>query len=124
MRQKNHVLTTPTPCVQIDELCATFEQLARDGRPADLTWGFRSLTLDVITYLCFGKAMDAIHEPDYRAPLLVAMDASIPSFKLFKHAKWYRDMIVGCPPNISRMMSPATAGLIDMQQVSDTFRQP
>lgn len=45
------------------------------------------------------------------------MDASLPVFVRFKHSPAYKNMIINCPPNISKIVSPATAGLVDLQQV-------
>ncbi|KAK3703653.1 hypothetical protein LTR37_014349 [Vermiconidia calcicola] len=44
------------------------------------------------------------------------MDASLPVFVRFKHAAWYKNMIIHCPPKLSRIISPETAGLVDLQQ--------
>jgi len=74
--------------------------------------------MDVITYLCFGQSIDAIDEPDFKAPLVEAMHTSTLLFPFFKHFNLYRKMIVNCPPKISVAFSPETAGLIRMQQVS------
>lgn len=45
------------------------------------------------------------------------MDASMPVFARFKHAYWYKNMIINCPPGLSKVISPETAGLVDLQQV-------
>jgi len=44
------------------------------------------------------------------------MDASGPVFSRFKHAPWYKNMILGCPPQLSLILAPETAGLINLQQ--------
>lgn len=45
------------------------------------------------------------------------MDASVPVFVRFKHWPLYKEMIINCPPSISKIVSPDTAGLVDLQQV-------
>lgn len=75
------------------------------------------MTMDITTNLCFGKSIDAIHAPRFKAPILVAMDTSLSIFVRFKHSELYKNMIMNCPPDISRVVSPATAGLVDLQQV-------
>lgn len=75
------------------------------------------MTMDIITSLCFGKSVNALDEPDFKAPIIVAMDASLPVFSRFKHYEWYKNMIMNCPPNLSKKLSPETAGLVDLQQV-------
>lgn len=44
------------------------------------------------------------------------MDASLTVFPRFKYSSAYKNMIIKCPPNISRIVSPATAGLVDLQE--------
>lgn len=91
--------------------------------------------MDVITSLSFGTSVEAMktgileqEEPKvkergeeevepFQAPILLAMDASLPVFVRFKYSEWYRDMILKCPPKLSKILSPATAGLVDLQQV-------
>ncbi|KAL2819577.1 cytochrome P450 [Aspergillus cavernicola] len=95
------------------DLCQTFEE--NSSSPIDLLYAFRCMTLDVITYLCFANSVDAVHAPNYEAPIILAMDASIPIFVRFKHASFYKNMIMNCPPGLSKIISPATAGLVDLQ---------
>ena len=83
----------------------------------DLFYAYRCMSMDVITSLSFGNSVDAVHAPDHRAPIILAMDASLPVFVRFKHAAWYRAMIMNCPPRLSRIISPETAGLVDLQQL-------
>jgi cytochrome P450 len=45
------------------------------------------------------------------------MDASLPVFVRFKHSEMYKNMIMNCPPKLSKIISPATRGLVDMQQM-------
>lgn len=44
------------------------------------------------------------------------MDASGPVFARFRHAAWYKNMILNCPPKLSLILAPETAGLINLQQ--------
>ena len=84
------------------------------------------MTMDVITYLCFGKSVDAIKAPNFDAPILLAMDASTPVMLRFKHSDAYKNMIQKCPPKIGKVLSPEASGLIDLQVVIDPvmFRIP
>lgn len=47
----------------------------------------------------------------------MAMEASLPSVITFKHFPVIRDIITGMPAWLSKKLSPATAGLVDMQQM-------
>lgn len=80
-------------------------------------YAFRCMTMDIITAFSFGKTVDAIDAPDFKAPILLAMDASMPVFIRFKNSDLYKNMILKCPPKLSKILSPSTAGLVDLQQV-------
>ncbi|KAI9865057.1 MAG: hypothetical protein M1830_006062, partial [Pleopsidium flavum] len=99
---------------KVHALCAAFK---RRGKPSDLFYAYRCVTMDVITCLCFGQSIDAVDEPDFKAPLVEAMHISTLIFPFFKHFDLYRKMIMSCPPRISVALSPETAGLIRMQQL-------
>lgn len=73
--------------------------------------------MDTITSFCFAKSVDALAEPDFRAPIIEAMEASLPAFVLFKHFSIIRRAVFGMPPWLSVLVSPQTAGLIRLQQV-------
>lgn len=107
--------------LKVNALCDAFARLSKLNTPADLSWAYRCFSMDVITFLCFGKSVDAIKEPDFKAPIIVAMDASMPVFVRFKHSEIYKNMIMNCPPNLSKIVSPATAGLVDLQQVNGSI---
>ncbi|KAL4944118.1 hypothetical protein BDV06DRAFT_233850 [Aspergillus oleicola] len=97
----------------VTDLCKTFESNA--GQPIDLHYAFRCMSMDVITYLCFAKSVDAVHAPKYEAPIILAMDASQKVFVCFKHSSLYKNMIFNCPPKLSKILSPSTVGLVDLQ---------
>lgn len=104
----------------IDEtkaLCAAFERQSSASKAADLHFAFRCMSMDIITTFCFGKPIHAVDAPDFKAPIVVAMDASMAVFLNFKYSDLFKNMILKCPPNLSKIVSPQTAGLIDLQQV-------
>ena len=76
------------------------------------------MTMDIITYHSFSQSVDATNAPDFKAPIIEAMDASNPIFIRFKHSEIYKNMILKCPSNLSRKISPETSGLLDLQEVS------
>ncbi|KAL1989053.1 hypothetical protein VTN96DRAFT_5816 [Rasamsonia emersonii] len=100
---------------KVVDLCKSFER--RGNEPVDLFYAFRCMSMDVITYLCFGNSVNAINAPNHEAPIILAMEASLPVFVCFKHSSLYKGMIMNCPPRISKIVSPATAGLVDLQQL-------
>ncbi|KAL4734950.1 cytochrome P450 [Aspergillus similis] len=109
------------------DLCKTLGQ--NNEAPVDLFYAFRCMSVDVITYLCFANSVNAVHAPNYESPLLLAMDASMTVFPAFKHFNFYKEMIMNCPPKLSKILSPATAGLVDLQtllkaQIEDLTSDP
>ncbi|KAL5050939.1 hypothetical protein BDW71DRAFT_215080 [Aspergillus fruticulosus] len=109
------------------DLCKTLAQ--NSSAPVDLFYAFRCMSVDVITYLCFANSVNAVQAPNYESPLLLAMDASMAVFPAFKHFSFYKEMIMNCPPKLSKILSPATAGLVDLQtllkaQIEDLTSDP
>jgi Cytochrome P450 len=73
--------------------------------------------MDTITSFCFAKSVDALGEPDFKAPIIEAMEASLPAFVLFKHFSLIRKAVFNMPPWLSIRVSPQTAGLVQLQQI-------
>jgi hypothetical protein len=114
-----------TLCVEkTNALCAAFERQSKISDSVDLHFAFKCMAMDMITSLCFGKPIHAVDAPDFKAPIVVAMDASSEIFLRFKYSDMYKNMIMKCPPKLSKILSPATVGLVDLQQVTSfpTFR--
>lgn len=83
----------------------------------------------MITEFCFAKSVDAMDAPDFAAPIVVAMDNSLPTFHLFHHFPWFRKTIFSLPPGLAIKASPETAGLTHLQvilakQVEDVSTNP
>jgi hypothetical protein len=97
---------------KVDELCTA---LANSSGPTDMQWAYRCMTLDIITYLAFGKSINALSAPGFRAPIIVSMDAGASVFIRFKHSSLYRRMIFSTPPETAMKMSPPSAGMINFQ---------
>ncbi|SLM39398.1 cytochrome p450 monooxygenase [Lasallia pustulata] len=101
---------------KINALSAAFQRLSEAGKPADLFYGYRCLTIDIITYLCFGHSIDAIEEPEFRAPLVLAMEPLLLEAIRIKHSDTYKAIMTHCPPSLLSKFNPATAGFVDLQQ--------
>ncbi|KAF2651874.1 cytochrome P450 monooxygenase-like protein [Lophiostoma macrostomum CBS 122681] len=102
---------------KVKNLCAAFSRQYQTSKPSDLFYAFRCMTMDVIITFCFGTDIKAVDAPDFRAPIIEAMDASLPVFIRFKYSDLYKNMILKCPPKLSKILSPSTAGLVDLQQL-------
>ncbi|KEF63876.1 uncharacterized protein A1O9_01854 [Exophiala aquamarina CBS 119918] len=103
--------------LKVNNFCAALARQNAAGKPADLLFAFRCVTMDVITYLCFGQSGNAVDEPDFHDPLIEAMHNSTALVPLFFHFKIIRKLIMGMPPEMAKKSAPETAGLINMQQL-------
>jgi hypothetical protein len=102
---------------KVKELCAAIEKRSKDAKSVDLFYAFRCMSVDVITTFCFGKSIHAVDEPDFKAPIVVALEAATPVGMYFKYSDLFKNFILKCPPNLSKKLSPLTAGMIDLNQV-------
>ncbi|KAJ4357623.1 uncharacterized protein N0V89_002199 [Didymosphaeria variabile] len=107
----------PLVVKQTKALCEAFERQTKAGKSSDLLYAFRCMSMDVITTFCFGKPIYAVDAPGFQAPIVMAMDASLPVFVGFKYSDLFKNMILKCPPKLSKVLSPATSGLVDLQQL-------
>lgn len=73
--------------------------------------------MDTITSFCFSRSVNAIAAPEFRAPIVEAMEECLPSFVLFRHFGVIRKIVMGMPPWLSIKLSPGTAGLVQLQQI-------
>ncbi|KAK5057830.1 hypothetical protein LTR84_011831 [Exophiala bonariae] len=101
--------------MKVNNFCAALTRQNAAGKPSDLLFAFRCVTMDVITYLCFGQSGNAVDEPDFHDPLIEAMHNSTALVPVFFHFKIIRKLIMGMPPEMAKKSAPETAGLINMQ---------
>lgn len=87
------------------------------GKSSDLFFGLRCFALDTITSFCFAKSVDALGEPDFKAPIIEAMEASLPASIVFKHFSMIRKVVFAMPPWLSALTIPKMAGLTRLQQL-------
>jgi hypothetical protein len=101
----------------MDQLCEVLTVNHSNGTSSDLFLGLRCFTMDTITSFCFARSVNAIAAPGFRAPIVEAMEACLPSFVLFRHFGPIRKFVMGLPAWLSVILSPATAGLVHLQQI-------
>jgi hypothetical protein len=100
-----------------------------NGHSSDMLFAFRCFAIDTVTAFCFDKSVDAIEAPEFKAPIVEAMDNSLPTFHLFKHFPLFRKTIFSLPPWLAIKASPETSGLTHLQvilgeQVKDVTTNP
>ncbi|KAI9783670.1 MAG: hypothetical protein M1839_003518 [Geoglossum umbratile] len=102
---------------KIGALCAALRAQSDAGVPSDLFLGFRCYTIDTITSFCFARSVNAIDEPEFKAPIIEAMIATLPTLVVFKHFKLVKWMILNCPPWLSVILNPELVGLVRLQEL-------
>jgi len=85
--------------------------------------------MDIITAFCFGSSVKAMDEPEFNAPIVLAMDNSLPTFHVFHHFPPIRKLIFSLPPWLAVKASPEPAVLTNLQvilkkQVIDIMKNP
>jgi cytochrome P450 len=113
----------------MDHLVEVLTKNDANGKSSDLLFAFRCFAVDNITAFCFATSVNAIDEPEFAAPIVTAMDVSLPTFHLFKHFPLFRKTIFSLPPWLAIRASPETAGLTHLQvvlgkQVQDVMASP
>ncbi|KAJ5046622.1 uncharacterized protein L3040_003860 [Drepanopeziza brunnea f. sp. 'multigermtubi'] len=103
--------------MRVDQLTELLEKNNASGKSADLLFAFRCFTVDTVQEFCFGKSVHAMEEADFRAPLVTAMDAALPTFFIFKNFPLFRKTLLSLPPWLAVRASPKTAGLIHLQEI-------
>ncbi|KAK7969286.1 cytochrome p450 domain-containing protein [Apiospora saccharicola] len=114
---------------KVDHLVQVLQQRNEEGKSSDLLMAFRCMALDAATDFCFGTSLDALDVPDFRAPLLVAMDAALPGFAVMKHFPLLRKVALHLPPWLIGAIYPDLVGLprtqqMLRQQVSNVITHP
>lgn len=101
----------------MNHLCDVLKMNDADSKSSDLFLGFRCFTNDVILSFCFARNVGAISAPGFRAPIIEAMDVSLPVFLVFRNFPSIRRLVLSLPPWISVWLSPAAAGLLQVRQM-------
>ncbi|KAL7940229.1 cytochrome P450 [Trichoderma barbatum] len=66
----------------------------------DLLFAFRSFTLDTIMCFTFSNYVNTLEAPEFRDPLILAMDASLRALPVLKNFPLIRNLIYAVPPGL------------------------
>ncbi|MCJ1354666.1 MAG: hypothetical protein MMC33_004655 [Icmadophila ericetorum] len=93
-----------------------------EARMVDLTFGFRCLTADIIMDYCYQKPFGALAAPDFRFPLIVALDKYSQAGqwdKYFLHIfRVIAAVLNSIPPEIAKMILPPMSSIQWMQKAN------
>lgn len=81
----------------------------------DFLLAMKCLAVNVITTFCFAKDIGAIDTPGFRAPIILAMEASLFNFLVFMNFPLANKLIFSLPMWLSRIVAPELLGLFDLQ---------
>lgn len=102
---------------KMDKLCKNLAKRYENGESSDMLMALRCAAMDVITTFCFAKSIETLDEPGFQAPLIIAMESTLPSFLLFRHFPLIRWMVFSMPPWLTMITAPKMKGLLDLQKV-------
>ena len=72
--------------------------------------------MDMITSLCFARSVNAMAAPDFNAPIVEAMEATIPTARVFVHFPWVKVVVMRLPPWLIMRVSPTMTGLLQLRR--------
>ncbi|EME86170.1 uncharacterized protein MYCFIDRAFT_121281, partial [Pseudocercospora fijiensis CIRAD86] len=101
----------------IERLCIALEKYGRAKKPSDMLFALRCSTLDVVTRYCFAKDVKSTEVKDFQSPIVIAMEACLPSFVVFRHFEPIRQIVFSLPGWLTKLTNPALAGLVDLQEL-------
>lgn len=104
---------------KVEKLCKNLAKRYEEGKSSDMLMALRCISLDVITNVLFAKSIDSLDEPGFQAPIIVAMESTLPSFLLFRHFPLIRWLVFSMPPWLTMITAPKMKGLLDLQKVGD-----
>lgn len=81
----------------MDHLTHVLAQRNSEGKSSNILMAFRCMVLDTATEFCFASTFDALSTPDFRPPLLVAMNRALPAFAALKHLPLLRKAALALP---------------------------
>lgn len=102
---------------KIERLCSGLSAQNAAGKSSDFLYGLRCFTADTIMQFCFAQDIKAGEAPDFKAPIVVAMDTSLASFTVFRNFEAIRRVVFGMPGWITKLTTPPMAGLVDLQEL-------
>lgn len=92
-------------------------------------FGLRCFAVDTTTSVCFARSVDALGEPEFKAPIVEAMEEAPAHLVLFKHFPWLQSIFIRMPRWLTVMVAPQTSGIARVMdilrtQIKDAMANP
>ncbi|THH28848.1 hypothetical protein EUX98_g5345 [Antrodiella citrinella] len=102
---------------RMDILCDAISRQYEAGKSSDFYHAFKCFSLDTITSVCFAKPVNATDAPDFKAPIVMAMDESLNTLQVFVFFKLARTLAAYMPSSLLVVMNKALQGYVDFRNV-------
>jgi len=83
----------------------------------DLHYGFRAVSIDVITDFAFGKSYNLLEKPDLGLQFFTMIHKLGPAAWFFRQWPWMRSIVFAAPEKIIRLVSEPLREVFDMKEV-------
>ena len=93
------------------------EECTGGSKSTNFLLAMKCLAVDVITTFCFAKNINAVETPGFRAPIILAMEASMYNFLVFMNFPIVNKIMFSLPMWLSRIAAPELSGLFDLQEL-------
>jgi len=114
---------------RMDVLCTAISHQFAAGKSSDFTHAFKCFSLDTITSVSFAKPMNATDAPDFKSPMVLAMDESLNFLQMFVFFPTLRKLSCYMPPATLATLNKALKGYVVLreiltQQIKDVLADP
>lgn len=91
------------------------------GQLVNIHHAIKCTVVDIISAVCFGRSVDASRTPQFDAPLMHALHATLSLIPVLVHFPWVRDIAEGIPRRVAAAI-PQTRGVAEMTTVRPQHR--
>ena len=115
--------------MQAEQMCNGIARQYNSGKSTEILHAYRCFAIDAIFSFCFANTMGALSDPDFRPPIEVAMELSLPWITWIKYFPIIKKFMAYCPPMLSTLLRPELKGLVQMRgmleaQVAEVTTHP
>ncbi|KAH8105263.1 cytochrome P450 [Cristinia sonorae] len=101
----------------MDILCDVFtDHINTTGKSVDLTHAMKCFSIDTITSVCFAKPINATWSPDFKSPMVLAMDRALIILESMVYFRWLRWVVSKLPPSVMLALTKNLEGYNEIRQ--------